>query len=377
MRLALVLGLAFGLATAGCASCEAGAQDATDDAGDGDGATVTLPEMSNGESGAQWDLVDQATDPGTGDEPDTIQQYDDAGSAVQPETKELPAECPVASFKVMVGGQEITAGQNVLPQTVLQLADNSHDPSGSTIDKWQWDVVQPVGCATFSPSPMFQNPTLEADVAGNYMFRLTVWEDTGVQSCTTAEKTVTVQPEDGCHLELLWDTPADPDQCDTCPGSEDCGTDMDLHVLCQSEDPWIFFGQGDTNPFNADPICEYDLQTSEPLDAAHQPHLTRDDEDGTGPGIFTFEIPPADKCYKVGVHYWDDHGFGPSYPTIRVFIDGQMKFKWDQNSNPKAPKMVKLDLWEAGDLCFGNKENPFTMYLKDSQPVVIPQYMSP
>ena len=45
--------------------------------------------------------------------------------------------------------------------------------------------------------------------------------------------------------------------------------------------------------------------------------------------------------YKVGVHYWNDHGYGASYATVRVYIYSQLVFEVPD------VKLVDTDMWEV------------------------------
>jgi len=98
--------------------------------------------------------------------------------------------------------------------------------------------------------------------------------------------------------------------------------------------------------FNPNPTWD----PAHPDDPKHQPHLDLDDKDGAGPENFNYAISVPGKCYKIGVHYWDDHGWGESFPTVRIFLDGAKV--WER----KAPKMEKLDLWEVGRVCCAEKD---------------------
>jgi len=70
------------------------------------------------------------------------------------------------------------------------------------------------------------------------------------------------------------------------------------------------------------------------------PSLTRDDTDGTGPELVAM-FEPAAGSYRVGVHYWTDHGFGLSDATIRIYILGELT--WEKT----LLNMKELDLWSA------------------------------
>ena len=292
----------------------------------------------------------------------------------------IAPECPVTDFKIMARGLEVPDGGDVPVETNLQFLDQSYDPTiEGDIVAWEWSVVPPAGSAdVFFPSAVFKDPSFEANMVGDYIFHLKVYNKLGIESCCgDAEKLVHVKAGDGCHLELTWDTPNDPDPTDHCSGFADCGSDMDLHVVHplaggpdvdQDGKPDGFFvPQYDCFWFDPHPVWVEDFAA----DPTYQPHLSKDDRDGAGPEIFTYSIPEPGLCYKVGVHYWDDHGFGASHPTIRMFIDGKEVYE------KTGPKMQNLDMWEVGEACCTDNANPMFEYQSGGEPLVVPGYVNP
>jgi hypothetical protein len=248
--------------------------------------------------------------------------------------------CPTAVIHV----QE---GEEVIPQTVLHLFGDQSTSSSGAIQEWAWTVDQPEGSSSlFLPSPNFPNPTFEVNVAGAYTFWLHVTDESGTQSCDPASFSVVVIPDEAIHVELLWNTPNDPDQTDEGPES---GADLDLHFLHP-------FAAGNDCDGDDEPDGWFDL----PFDAfwfnpqpewgsfdpavADNPGLDRDDTDGAGPENLNLDVPQDGSAYRVGVHYWDDHGFGPSFATVRVYIYGQLV--WELSD----VKMLDRDLWDAATI---------------------------
>ena len=235
-------------------------------------------------------------------------------------------------------------GNEVNPQTNLHLfGDESYSPNG-VIQKWEWRVTQPVGSqSVFIPTYTFPNPTFEANVAGAYVFELDVFDGTGMRSCIPARHEVLVIPDEAIHIELLWHTPSDPDETDTGPGA---GSDLDLHFL----HPWAAGPDldGDGAPdgwfdnlfdcfwFNPHPNWgSYDPAIND------DPSLDRDDTDGAGPENINLDIPEEGVNYRVGVHHWNDHGYGPSYATLRVYIYAFLVFE------QAGVMLLDLDMWEV------------------------------
>ena len=278
--------------------------------------------------------------------------------------------CPVAVI-------DVEEGEQVIPQTVLHMhGDQSYSANGA-ITTYIWEVEQPGGSvSTFVPSANFANPIFEANVAGDYIFKLDVIDASGVKSCAPATKKVVVIPDEAIHIELLWTTPNDPDETDEGP---DAGTDMDLHFAhpwaagpdLDSDgvpDPWFNIPY-DVFWFNREPQWG-SLDPS--LD--DNPGLDRDDTDGAGPENINLNIPEGISeipfIYKVGVHYWDDKGFGPSFATVRVYIYAVMVFQVEN------VKMNVHDLWDVATVEWPSTE--VKLKLDNSQNYKItPDYPEP
>jgi len=91
--------------------------------------------------------------------------------------------------------------------------------------------------------------------------------------------------------------------------------------------------------FNRDP----DWAVEE--DASDDPLLSRDDTDGAGPETFDLQR-PEDLEYRIGVHYWNDHGWGPSDASLRVWIRGEPVFAVE------GVELVNHDLWDAATVAW-------------------------
>ncbi len=236
--------------------------------------------------------------------------------------KAFPVEqaCPTAVIKV-------AEGDEVIPQTVLHLqGGQSFAPMGNVVT-YAWQVEQPEGSASvLMPSAAYPDPEFEANVAGLYVFSLEVWDSGGTKSCVPGTYEVMVVPDQAIHVELLWHTPNDADETDM---GLTAGADLDLHFAHPSAqlpdfdedgvpDPW-FHDVLDCYWFNSHPQW---ANTDPTID--DNPGLDRDDTDGAGPENLNLAIPENNLEYPVGVHYWDDNGFGVSNATIRVYIYGTM-----------------------------------------------------
>ena len=279
----------------------------------------------------------------------------------------VDAYCPTP---VMV----VLEGEKVIPQTNLHLyGDQSFASSGGAIASWKWTVKQPTGAASvFVPSDTFPNPTFEVNTAGVYAFRLDVWDLAGVQSCVPAEVEVVVVPDEAIHVELLWHTPNDPDETDQGPAA---GADMDLHFVHDAyaasgpdldkdgkPDPW-FDQPFDCFWFNAHP----NWGSFEPS-IDDDPGMDRDDTDGAGPENLNLNI-PENTTYRIGVHYWNDHEYGPAYLTLRVYIYSVLVYEVSD------VKLVNHDLWNAATITWPNAL--VTPVLKSGERWITPAYQNP
>lgn len=155
-------------------------------------------------------------------------------------------------------------------------------------------------------------------------------------------------PDEAIHVELFWTTLNDPDETDE--GFE-VGSDVDLHFVHDQyvksgpdldndgqSDPW-FDQPFDCFWFNAHPNWgSFDLFIDD------DSGLDRDDMDGAGLENMNLNIPENGVTYRVGVHYWSDHEYGPSYSTVRIYIWGVLVFE------VKDVKMVNHDMWDVATI---------------------------
>ena len=278
------------------------------------------------------------------------------------------AQCAVCQFSMSTTAGALNDGDTIKPQEEIQFMNHSVDPTfGGSIASCDWTVKQPAdSVSVFVPTAtVCSDTTFQPNIIGEYEFCLEVFNKDGCSDKCC--QTVKVEPPEGCHIELTWNTPADTDQGDECYLSRNCGADMDLHVAhpMASGDfkdtdgtPYGYFDPDfDCYWFITQPVWDMDNAS----DWDHQPNLDRDDTDGAGPENFTYKKPDPDvsttppNCYRVGVHYFDDHLFGKSYPTIRIFVNDSVPVY----EKTITEGMNMLDMWDVGRLCCSNAEAPF------------------
>ena len=304
--------------------------EAVDD-GDGPSSDTTTSDATSSDSeDAASDVgydVDAASGDTSGPNPDATPT--DTEPSRDSRDDSSPGDCPVAVITV-------AQGDEVQPQTRLEL-DGSNSIAGSgEVTGWEWSVEQPQGSVSvFVPSSYVADPSFEVNVIGTYTFRLKVFDALGTVSCSEAEYVVNVTSDDAIHVELLWNTPGDPDQSDTGSGGGfSAGSDVDLHFLhprangvyfdwtydCYWESPtqeWGFFGPSDN------------------------PNLDRDDTDGAGPENLNVGVPEQNVRFQVGTHYWSDWGYGYSLATVRIYIYGVLRDQWPD------VRIVNGDMWDS------------------------------
>ena len=121
------------------------------------------------------------------------------------------------------------------------------------------------------------------------------------------------------------------------------GADLDLHFLHPN-------GNWNTLPFDvfwSNPEAEWGAPG--PSD---NPSLDIDDTDGAGPENINMRDPESGVTYAVGVYYYDDTGFGPSYATVRMYIRGTQRFEWRDMYLPKGQSFwyVATIAWPSTDI---------------------------
>ncbi|MCA9527204.1 MAG: choice-of-anchor D domain-containing protein [Myxococcales bacterium] len=175
---------------------------------------------------------------------------------------------------------------------------------------------------TMTPTSLFF-----VDLAGTYVVELRVRDNLGLDSIACdnpAVVTIVARPEEAIHVQLVWDTPNDPDQTDA------GGADLDLHLLHPNAENWF------SAPYDchyANPVPDWG-QLENPAD---DPSLDIDDINGAGPENVNLDLPENTDVlgapYLVGVHYYNSSDrltgfdYGPSFATVRVFINGELS--WD------------------------------------------------
>lgn len=338
---------------------------------------VSQPVLPDGEAGnpAHQDAsVDADTVNETDAEVEQAAETADTASPVGQDAEPADGDADLAKVdangamaKCLVGNVATNEGNEVIPQSVLQLKGfDACAASGGAGKKFLWSVKQPAGSQqAFVPGPNFPNPVFLVNAAGAYSICLAVWDQTGQPCCQSSCVDIFVIPDAALHIEILWDGPA--------------STDMDLHFAhelasgsdldCDGDgDPWFHIPY-DAFWFNPNP----NWGTSNPA-ANDDPSLDLDDTDGDGPENLNVPAPEgtlADVAdYHVGVHVMSAKGGGPTKATLVVYVFGVL-----------AVQIAKValnawDMWYVGKVHWPNaitdkaaaNVEPFELCYQDADP---------
>jgi len=217
--------------------------------------------------------------------------------------------------------------------TNLCFSGSGSDLEDGEISNFEWKVIsQPEGSTAYFEDPILETGCLDFLVIGNYVIGLTTYDSEGLRSCEDATVAVSVKSEDkDLRVELTWTTPDD-ELVDDCEG---CGSDVDLHLLHPNSE----------EVFNKPYDCFFDnMNPSWGNENTNNPSLDIDDVNGWGPENIGVILPESGINYTVGIHYWDDHGYGTSLATVRVYWNGELIFE------SYVKELVMNDYWVVGTI---------------------------
>jgi hypothetical protein len=252
--------------------------------------------------------------------------------------------CPIAVAKAREVGTANVWRDNIetIPLATIQLSgEDSTDPDApndpNAISRYEWAIVERPGDSTtaFIPNATEPDPQLFLDLAGTYVIELRVFDRQGTPSCSASRVPIIATPNEDIHIQLVWDTPGDPDQTDSGTGK---GADLDLHFL-HPRGNW-----------NAEPWDCYWLNPTEnwaSTESRDDPSLDIDDTDGSGPENINLNN-PENVGYRVGAYYFSDHNFGPSYATIRIYLAQVLVFEYRDKYLERTGKF-----WDAATIEWG------------------------
>ena len=312
--------------------------DATADSGDTADPDAVDPDTGEPDTGEPDAIEDDTGEPDTGEpdtrepdigepnigEPDTGEPDTGEADTGEPDTGEpdtgepdTGVECPVA--RPLCGlpgsGDAPSSALDVRERSaVICTAGESLDGS-SRITDYEWSVAEaPVGSAAEITPRDEAETSYFVSVAGEHVIELTVTNGDGCSD--TAVATIVASrddvPDDPMYFEIVWSTPGDPDETDSGLGA---GSDVDIHLLhahgCWEDRVWD---------------CHYRAREPDwpPVGRSGNPVLAIDDTDGAGPEAIQFEGPEFGGLYTLAAHYYDDHDYGDSTVTARIYFFGTL-----------------------------------------------------
>jgi hypothetical protein len=192
--------------------------------------------------------------------------------------------------------------------TATWIGSESYDPNDLAITNYAWTLAElPDGSASTMPSGTDLRPGFNPDLAGDYIGRLIVTNEDGVDS-EPCETTLQAEPGEAMWVEMFWENPGD---------------DMDLHLIA----PGGSFQNSLTDCYYMN--CTPSSWTGG-LDwgvmglATDDPSLDLDDISTTGPENVNIETPQED-IYTVIVHDYPGSVYtAGNAVTINIFLDGTL-----------------------------------------------------
>jgi hypothetical protein len=171
-----------------------------------------------------------------------------------------------------------------LYSTVWLNGTGSYDPGGNIPLTYSWSTLSKPSGSTVNIGWMsaWATPVFSPDVAGDYVFRLSVTNTLGISDPTPDTVTITAN-EPYVEIKLEWDTQP---------------TDIDMHLL-RSSAP-IFDSPDDCCFCNMAPEWGVTGTTDDP-------GLYWDDIDGYGPEYTTIDM-PANGNYRILMHFYGEDG---------------------------------------------------------------------
>ncbi len=223
-----------------------------------------------------------------------------------------------------------------LDQVALSGADSR--AQGSRIVEYQWSLVAK---PTDSGTQLTDNGNdrgLWLDLAGEYVVELNVIDEEGVEACSPARMRLRATANEDIHIQLVWTTPADPNEIDS------NGSDVDLHLMHPlgewNERPYDCFWRNLSPDWGTPRRFENGTQ----IGAEDDPSLDIDDVDGWGPENINLDNPEMNTTYDVGVHYFSDHAYSVSYATVRIYIGGILFQEF------RRQRMIDQEFWHVATI---------------------------
>jgi hypothetical protein len=275
-----------------------------------------------------WEDDDAERPPHDPDE-DTVDPDQDSGDSDTADSEDTDDSIdePVPGEPVADAGRD----QVISPLDTINLDGGaSYDPDLLYPLTYRWTLKsKPAGSRASLNGSDRARPEFWADLAGEYVFELTVRNDSGIWDSTPDTVKIVAEPGDGFYVQVSWDT----------------DTDQDLHVMRAGGT--LFKDPGDCNFCNMNPSWGTSGGTDDPS-------LDWDSIDGYGPETTTIDTPSPDS-YTIAVHFYGQDGdiqcrwtCPPTKVTVRLFLRGTEVRSWNRTLNEAGEvwTVARLD-WPA------------------------------
>lgn len=241
--------------------------------------------------------------------------------------------CPTAIAEArIVGTTEYNDDIRAQPLQSIEL--NATRSSGNSALTYEWSIIKrPTNSqARLTPNSTTDKPTLWLDLAGEYEIELVAFDADDIASCESSIVTIHAVPDQEIHIQLTWYAPAVPNP------QKNNGTDLDLHYRHPQGTKWndtvytIWWNNKRSSPSWGNTPALANTAT-----------LDIDDLWGaTTEAINHFQ--PLNGSYEIGVHYYNDNGYGGANANIRIYIRGELKYEILNK------RMQHKQFWRVGHL---------------------------
>lgn len=257
-----------------------------------------------------------AADPQDALSPEDTAPDQDTTDEIDVSPPECPADLPEPRGTAQARGVQPAAAIQVDPLTRIRLSAQRSRPGAADIAEYHWEFTDyPYRDEVPGTRPRLLQDSdgsarFDANNFGTYILELSLTDADGNQSCAPHQIVVEAKSDARIFVEMVWDTPG-------APANPTQSSDLDLHYR-HPEGDWGF-PDSDLDIFWHVPTADWGI----PGDPSDDPHLLSSTEAAPGPESLIH--PNADPLtYSVGVYYYDDAGWGPSYVTIRAYLDGEL-----------------------------------------------------
>ncbi len=288
-----------------------------------------------------------------GGEPDGGPARDEESTPVDTATETSePGPCNEARIAVESDAAEVRVGDLLRLQLVGFEASDGREVNW--LVRGPGDAIEVVFDSGWSASYLVRQP-------GPHAFAVETWTAEGALICRVEGERVDASElgVTGLVVVLSWRTPGDANENDT--GGDQIyfsvGSDMDLHLLHPKAYGQYFDWTYDCYWDNVNP--EWGI-----FGPGGNPTLDRDDADGVGPEQISLREPEHGVRYQIGVHYWNDWGYGPSIASVAIYVDGALVDQWD------GVELTNDDMWDSHYFDSGSG----AVSRIGAEPVITPNY---